>query len=359
MNTPVFLLEDLSRFGKIADRINKLRELDLQLLQRLSWDPGTWAYKMYKEMVIKNSGVEPGTLRKHLRDLRKRSLIEILKEKTSPNSIPIKLTDTGIYFLIMNNKRMSDKVLKGLLKNYTYNIVFRLFLYPYVDQRTLYKIIKHNSDLVSTVSSYLYECCKEIGVYVNTINHAKIRYSTEQIFWWEWVPENEDQTNNLREFLKRKLTEKQIEPTDWIDHAKIEKSVDKDTIIISYNANSISIILNKSKTKALVKMKQKIIHELIVDYLKGLLSIEEPCTPIEESATRFLMLGTQRRVPYFLNDLAANAVSGSPEIQLLLRDERFMYFYNKIQKKIKNKFRELDEEQKRLTSKETPNSIIS
>jgi hypothetical protein len=234
---------------------------------------------------------------------------------------------------------LPDKIIKGILRNYGDNILFQLFLYPYINQDTLLQI--RDTALLSKISLFLYECCKEIEHALGLINNARSRYSVEQVFIWQYVPAKDYDTNNLREFLKRTFD------LDWVHRAGIEKIENDNSLRISYKANSILITLNDTRTKAILKINRKNKYEFIVKaYSPNWYSIEAPVMPIEEYAIHSLLLGTQQRVPALIFNLASNAVSGSSYFQILSQDEQFIQSLEKTNTKFNVKLNEILKRQK-------------
>jgi hypothetical protein len=220
-------------------------------------------------------------------------------------------------------------VYNSIFKNYGDNILFELCLYPYIKRYT----VAHLTEIkvVSSVSLFLYECCKEMEGAVESINTQKYKHVVRQVFVWERVPRDKNQTADLREFLKQKFDLK------WLDKANFEKINDDNTLRISYGSNSLLITLNNTRTKAFVEIKgekKENGYEFIVESgPNGYLNIMALDKPIEESEAEFLQAVLQQRVPTLIFNLAVNVTSES-DFLVLSKDEKFM----QILKETKGKF---------------------
>jgi hypothetical protein len=336
---PIFLIEDLIALSKFTSNSTVLQPFDNEILQYLCEHPSTSAYEIYTKEAL-GKGIDYRKIRRHINELSAKGLINIFQTKTSEHKAKYcKLSIGGIYCLILKNSILPDKITKGILRNYGDNILFQLFLYPYINQDTLLQI--RDTALLSRISLFLYECCKEIEYALGLINNSRSRYSVEQVFIWQYVPAKDYDTNNLREFLKRTFN------LDWVHRAGIEKIENDNSLRISYKANSILITLNDTRTKAILKINRKNKYEFIVKaYHHEWYSIEAPVMPIEEYVTHSLLLGTQQRVPALIFNLASNAVSGSSYFQILSQDEQFIQSLEKTNTKFNVKSNEILKRQK-------------
>ena len=340
MLDPIFNIKDLTILSNLSSDRTFLQLIDNELLLYLCEHPGTSAYEIYTQHGL-GKDIDYKKIRRHINKLSAKRLIDKFQTKTSQHKAKYsKLSMRGIYYLILKNSILPDNIIKGILRNYGDNILFQLFLYPYINQDTLLQIT--NTALLSKISLFLYECCKRIEDALRLINNKRSRYAVEQVFIWQDVPSKNYENNKLLEFLKRKFN------LDWIDHAEIEKIENDNKLRISYKANSILIILDDKKTKAILKIKNREIkYEFIVKaYKHSWFSIEAPVRPIEESAVHSLLLNTQQRVPGFIFDLASNAVSGSSNFQILSQDERFIQSLEKTKIMFNVKSNELLKETK-------------
>lgn len=62
--------------------------------------------------------------------------------------------------MLSNIRDLPYGVLKAILERYDNHILFRLFVYPYIERNTLLKI--DDSFVFSLLCGYLNDCCKQI-----------------------------------------------------------------------------------------------------------------------------------------------------------------------------------------------------
>jgi hypothetical protein len=333
MYDPIFNIKGLTVLSKLSIARIFLQPIDNELLLYLCEHPGSSAYEIYTKKEL-GKDIDYKKIRRHIKKLSAKKLVAIVQTKTSQHKAKYwKLSIGGIYYLILTKRMLPDKITKGILRNYGDNILLQFSLYPYINHSTLLQIT--NTALLSKVSLFLYECCKEIEDALGLINNKRSRYLVEEVFIWQYVPDKNYDTNNLCEFLKRKFN------LDWIDNAKIEKIENGNSLIISHKANSILITLNDKKTKAILKINRENKYEFIVkEYHHNWFRVEAPVIPIEEYAVHSLLLSTQQRVPGLIFNLASNAVSGSSSFQILSQDERFIQSLEKTKMKFNVKSNE-------------------
>lgn len=149
---------------------------------------------------------------------------------------------------------MPNDVIKGILKYYSNNALFQLFVYPYIKQDTLQRLSSLNS--LSLLSSFLYDCCRELEDAIRVFNTTKNKYITEGYLDWQSIPDDNHNTKRLCDFLKRELN------LEWIDRAKLEKIGNGNALKMFYNGKSVLIRLNGIRNKAIVTMKGKPKFEL-------------------------------------------------------------------------------------------------
>src|SRR5215208_6723243 len=241
------LIEDLLISSELADI--SIGPSQNKILQYICIHPNSTAYDIHIKKALGNDIDSDRTIRRNISNLSDKKLIERLqKEDFEHGAKPCKLTIGGIYYLILKMRIMPDEIIKGILENYGNNILFKLFVYPYIKRDTLLQL--KDSRLLSQVSLFLYECCKEIEHALGLINNTKSRYLTEEIFTWQRIPESKYEINSLYEFLKRKFN------LDWLDKAKDIKKIGN-ALLISYKSNSILIELDDNRTKATLKINRQ------------------------------------------------------------------------------------------------------
>jgi hypothetical protein len=311
------LLSNLRPLHDLTD--NSIDSLHSEILQYISVYPGSTAYDMYRKRAV-GKDYDERSVRRHVSDLEKMGLIErVKKEPVQHKAKPCRLTISGIAYLIMKKEIMYNDIIRGILKNYGNNPLFQIFVYSYIGEQTLLRLTSFNS--LSPLSLYLYECCRELNDAVSTVNTARSKYLTEQLFVWQHVPSHDErETNCLREFLKREFK------LSWVDLADFEKIENDRTLRISYKVNSVLIKLNNTRTKAILRIRREEKYEFIVRvYSDDYFLIEAPSrTTVAEQAADFLLGFTQSRVPSFIFNLTLSVVPGFDDFRILSQDRTFM-----------------------------------
>jgi hypothetical protein len=336
MFAPKSLLGDLRSLFNLTDkRINPAQD---KLLQHICVNPDITAYKMGRKKVLGNN-IDDKSIRRDISDLDRKGFIKRLQKGNSEHKAkPCKLTIDGIVYLILKKRTMVDRILEHIFKNYGDNILFQNFLYPFIEKNTLLRLESLNS--ISPLSSFLYECSREIIDAVRTINTAKTTYIMDQVFVWQAVPSDNDHwTNLLREFLKRKFN------LSWVDHAEFEKIDNCKTLRISHKAKSVLIKLNDGKTKAILKIKGEQKYEFAVRvHSEDCFVVEAPTDiTIEEQTANFLLGTIESRIHTLVFNLISSVVAGFDDFRILSGDKIFM----KTLEKTKVKF---DEQYKLMTN---------
>jgi hypothetical protein len=131
-----FRIEDFILLGKFATKQIRLEHIDRDILECFIQYPGIWAYRIYKDREkLLGKYVDERTIRRCVSRLSDIGLIDS-DEKQNKGK---KLSTCGIYYLFLNIQRgmLDNLTFKAILKNYGENILFQLFLYPYLDRETL------------------------------------------------------------------------------------------------------------------------------------------------------------------------------------------------------------------------------
>jgi len=227
---------------------------------------------------------------------------------------------------------MYNDVMKGILRHYSNNALFELFVYPHIIQDILKELTSFNALL--PLSQFLYECCIQLKSAVYKTNVTKNGYLSEELFAWQSVPKDKNATNLFRQFLKRELNLK------WLDYAEFEKVENGTKLRISYKNNSVLVKLNYTKTKASLTMNGENKHEFTVRARgrKDSVLIIVYDRPASEWAANFLIGYMESRVPSFVCNLILSITSGSDDFQILSRDVTFMNTLEKTMKKFNSQY---------------------
>jgi hypothetical protein len=279
---------ELGSLVNIAVYDKELESKYLEILNFLLKTPGLTAYDIQK-MRSKRYRYYSGS-RIALKHLLKLNLIEVAKEKYRPREKnkgkdpkPYRLSLNGIFYVILHNfDGFYEDLVRPLLKNYGSNILFDLFLYPHISQKTLLEIKDDN--ICYEIFPYLKDVCSNLITSVKSLDSLVFSTSgdgfvLDQIFMWPRlsVPPNSIPfyTNELKKFLKSNFR------WEWIDQAKIIPSYKENVIDIvnhsdetSAKQSSIRILINERENRAELRQNSKTLHEFIITPYELFLSID-------------------------------------------------------------------------------------
>jgi len=229
----------------------------------------TSKYKDIHRRIHKLKSTDYKNIHRRIHKLKKLKLIEekkSLHKQSVHGAKYYKLSEKGICYIILNTTSFIPEYLNttqvlGLLhRNYPENFIFQLFMYPYMDYKTIEGI--HGTPQATVLWQYLRNCCQAVQDLID-LNHGG-----EQIFIWNEVQPNETfkfrdlKDSRLAEFLKSRFN------LNWLDHAKITKFESNNTLKISYQGQSVIIELTQNKTKASLKINRDAKINLNVSLLR-------------------------------------------------------------------------------------------
>jgi hypothetical protein len=273
------------------------------------------------------------TVQRNVRRLNNEGLID--RDEKDGNMCLInkkgkKLSTYGIYCLFLNIENMLDRIFKTILVNYGGNVLFKLFLYPYLDKKTLLAI--QDSTLLSRIYLYLQQCCIEIGnISYSLGNDARI---------WRNVSTNEPGARSFLDFLEHKYG------LPWLKYASLEMSADNNLLRIWAGTNYASIKFDKDEKTATMEIKdwekQKESTLIIKEPTPDFFRIGKPVTYTKHYwFARYLIVTTQQLVPSLLFDLASRVVHGTSDFEIPPRDEKFGISLEKIKAKFDSRYKSL------------------
>jgi hypothetical protein len=145
----------VSELSAYPNRRKKLRKTASVILFSFVERRERWVYEIHKflreqqqknKKVIKTIKGKPKALaekdvRKNTRNLLSLGLIKVVrveqKVKRKPPTIYYRLTTGGIFNLLSNQSDWNMEQMKNLFENYSDNIIFETFVYPYLKQETI------------------------------------------------------------------------------------------------------------------------------------------------------------------------------------------------------------------------------
>jgi hypothetical protein len=271
MASPYFqlTLHDLKTLSNPSNNSITLGRRQLMILYHFAENPGTSAYdispvtnkKDYK--ATQKSYNDYTDARRRIKRVEDLELIEKVEKSNIHKAQYYELSERGLYYIISNNLRLQFgqyDIFYHLFKNYGDHPLFQYFLYHCIERDTLSKI--RDTAIFSHVFSYLHDCCKKVEETIYMVSHTNNQtqngYVTRRLFSWDLSKEDKD---NLRSFLKQRFE------WNWVDNARVTKAKDQNTINISDGRNSAFINLNNDKTKAILVLKRKKMHEEIYKFV--------------------------------------------------------------------------------------------
>ncbi len=285
-------------------------------------------------------------IRRKIEDLQKLLFIEKLPDKKTKvgnfekvHSVPFRLSLCGIFYIIMNYILYRDVwyVLKYLLKNYSDNILFQYFLYPYFDKSTLKESI-----LYPVIIDYLKEVCPLIKYHLSGIGKVENLvegYVTTPVFTWASqkrtaVPSSsihQENWSSLKEYLDEEMGWK------WIYKARIIPDYSKNVISIQSNevTGSPIIFINREEKKTILKFNGVNYNIFGVDESYGEFRILKKFVKEKDLRSDSFKNGLLKQHVLLLTNMhiqGNNIMTNNIKIfsKILSTDEKFVNLTNKI-----------------------------
>jgi hypothetical protein len=211
MIAPKDLVEYLQDLPKLKG--TNINYIQYAILKHICENPDTTAYSLKKLQFPRRVGlhrkrkrtvnrkrdvskyVDARSIRRCISGLETKGFIERSPRRViERNSKPCRLTRGGVYYLILRTRILPYNIMKAIFENYHNDKLFELFLYPYIKKDTLRKII--DVLLVSRISLFLYQCCREIEDIL--VDNVTKKYVMELIQDRKSVHWNNDKKNTFR-----------------------------------------------------------------------------------------------------------------------------------------------------------------
>jgi hypothetical protein len=245
------LLIGLQKFKSIGI---KLDDDDLDILEMFAQKETLTSAEVTRFTKSTRMEKEYKAVNSRVHKMRSLNLIEEAKlnKKGRHNEKYLRLTDDGIYQLFKNRVRGilvdQSSVMRGqtpvsnvgqFLKNYSSNLLFELFLYPYFEKQT---ISIDNFDLVEKLFRYLNECCMRVDIIMRL---GRVTPILIQQFSWNNIP-GEDEAAllaSLRDIFALQEWDKET--------VNIRKIANNRTIIVTTPNIRIEVELDLPQSKAI------------------------------------------------------------------------------------------------------------
>ena len=289
---------------------------------------------------------------KSLKILLKKKLLTESYDRIRKKKI-YKVSNIGIFYLILEWKTFGMQTQKKLLLNYDDFVIFKLFVYPYISYGSILKI--EDSDVFSNIFVYLKKCCMRVKDTLFGIEHTYNSYNgyqTNQVFIWNKQSTDTPSYFGLKSFLTYYLN------LSWIDKADVIKDYqDKNIIKISdgFNTGIIKIPKDKSE-KAILIIKGTKAEEFIVREMKGTddYSIESfvyndnnrsSRVTIRELHLKSLIMATQQEVQILIFSifLGYGIDMEHPLYDILKKDKIFIQSLDKTKQYFNQRYKDIIE----------------
>ncbi len=237
-----------------------------------------------------------------------------------------------------------DEIIIPLLRKYSSNALFIIFLYPLINQKTLLEIKDDN--IFTIIYEYLKDICNVAPFSIKSLNSLvydadKDGYILYRLFAWprssvplstpESISFSED---NLKNYLKKKFN------WEWIDKSKITPNYEQNWIDIFKPNNAEEVIrlsIEEEKNKSILTMNDENMDEFIITINESFLSINIKTK--EKKEDMFLQRLKDDCKSYqssFLLNLRNQSNSNPDSFKLLSQDENFIKSLKNIKINIKD-----------------------
>ncbi len=204
----------LQNFVNLSLLNEQLDKTHVDILNYLLKNPDKTSRDVYKTHMDKFSNHR--TPSNYVKRLYDKGLLELVVEKQvlikgtkTRFSKPYRLSLNGIFYVILNTFNISyEDLILSLEKNYENNVLYTLYLYPFINEQTLLDV-KGDSAVFSNIAMYLRNVCNDIVDSVRDLRNMAFTtpdgYMLEQVLVWYNDPVNNLTSNfsavNLK-FLK-------------------------------------------------------------------------------------------------------------------------------------------------------------
>jgi hypothetical protein len=283
------LIQVISQFPNINAKIGSSM---LRILRFFVTKPYLSTYQIQKALREKGEDTAYEKVRQKIKRLHSFKLIEeIRKEDVCKlgelvhRAVYYKLSAGGIFYLLYKAKHIVPFLRplsrRSFIRHHGDNIIFRTFLYPYLEKQTLLDI----KGLVITeeIFRYLYRCCDTIHKTIDSLEKFKDTSQwTKPLFDWNNIPGQHDRGTLM--FLDNEFH------LNMGEYIRLEKTDQGQTLRILHEKNDVTLIkLDKEKEdRAFLICSDKRQYELGVERSANTLMICIPTgTPKECLLERF------------------------------------------------------------------------
>lgn len=255
----------MSELYKSRSWQTELSDSALMLLSLFGENEYTSTYQIYKYLLSIGTIIAYKNVRKKIQRLLSLKLIKERMEPGKHGSKYFRLTISGVFYLSSFRAQQAE-VVPTILKNYSNDPLFTIFLYPFIQGRTLSDL--EWQDTYGIFIKYLNDCCKEIKWDLEGAEKCdKGEHIKQHICFWQEIP-GEKSGPKLASTLYDRFK------ISWLSENPLIEKTNINTIKISdrKSQNKLFMVLNASKKKAILTDGKNTLHTFTVrrfiDYMR-------------------------------------------------------------------------------------------
>jgi hypothetical protein len=268
--------------------------------------------------------------------LLKISKVRLKRKSQNAKLNPYVLSLSGILYLIFNTKGMADSIslIRDLQKYYEMNLLFKLFLYPIISEKTIVEI-QYDISFYSIIIEYLSKIGKDLLAIIKWLNKIKNTNAVSsdgflmtQVFVWPKSDrkESKDIEIKLRFFLESVLK------WDNTDLLRIEVKKDENFVDIIDSKNSLNnakLTLLERESKAVLRHQGNVLHEFHIISNQDFLYVQTRSDKkaIDEIKDVFMDKHNEHMITFLtqlrFQLLQSGQLFSNPTCEVLSKDERY------------------------------------
>jgi hypothetical protein len=339
------LVQIISEF---PHRNAKISSTMLQILEFFVTKRYVSTYQIQKALQKKGKNIEHEKIRRKVNKLASLKLIErVREEEVKPREIMhsavyYKLTPGGIFYLLYKARdliSLRPDSRRNFIRYHGDNIIFKTFLYPYLEKQTLLDI--RGMVTIQEIFTYLYRCCGTTDKTINSIERFRDESQwTMPLFDWNSIPGQYD--NGIIMFLHNEFN------LNLSGYIKLEKIDHGQTLIRIDDKNEVALIrLDKDQEdRAFLICGDKRKYELAVERSDNNLTICIPTGTSKEALLKRFVEQIEHNVMSFIFSLVVRFTDldalkdieiSDYDWRVLLHDMKFMPLLEKSNKSFQEK----------------------
>jgi hypothetical protein len=346
-------LELVQIISQFPNKNAKIGSSMLQILEFFVTKPYLSTYQIQKALQQRGKNIKHEKIRDKVKKLASLKLIEIVRsEELRPRelmhgAVYYKLTLSGIFYFLYEARHvlpfLKPAGLRNFIRHHGNNILFRTFLYPYLEGQTFSDI--RGIVTIQEIFTYLYRCCDATLKIIALLEEFKDESQwTMPLFDWNSIPGQYDK--GIIMFLHSEFD------LNLSGHIRLEKIDEGQTLRILDDKNAVALIrLDKDKEdRAFLICSDKRQYELVVERSANKLMICIPSgTPKEHLVKKFadqidhnvMSLVFSLVVRFTDLDVLKDVEISDHDWRVLLHDMKFMRLLEKSSKSYQEKITQI------------------